>query len=66
MYYAEEIINGVLMFRISPDSSWLQLSIERISQRAVAAEKALHKAESIMHQNGLDTYFIDAVFNSRR
>ena len=35
MYYEEQIINGVLMFRITPDDDWRQCSIEKMSRRIV-------------------------------
>jgi hypothetical protein len=35
MYYEEQIINGVLMFRTNPSGDWQQCSIEKMSQRIV-------------------------------
>lgn len=37
MYYEEKLINGILMFRSTPDGDWRQCSIEMMSQRIVDA-----------------------------
>jgi len=41
MYYEEQIINGVLMFRTKPAGDWQQCSIERMSWRIVKMEAEL-------------------------
>jgi|13_taG_2_1085334.scaffolds.fasta_scaffold08421_2 hypothetical protein len=33
MYYEEQLINGVLMFRNKPDGDWRQCSIQKMGQR---------------------------------
>ena len=38
MYYEEQIISGVLMFRTKPTGDWQQCSIEKMSQRIVEME----------------------------
>lgn len=38
MFYEEKLINGLLMFRGTPDGDWMQLSIEKLSLRVVEAE----------------------------
>jgi len=38
MYYEEQIINGVLMFRTKPTGDWQQCSIEKMSSRIVEME----------------------------
>jgi len=35
MFYEEKIINGVLMYRTTPDGDWQQCSIEKMGQRIV-------------------------------
>lgn len=41
MYYEEQIINGVLMWRNGPDSEWRQNSIEEMSQRIIDQQKEI-------------------------
>ena len=38
MFYEEQIINGVLMFRHTPDGEWMPYSIEDMSKRIVDIE----------------------------
>ena len=38
MFYEEQIINGVLMFRHTPDGEWVPYSIEDMSKRIVDIE----------------------------
>jgi hypothetical protein len=59
MYYEEQIINGVLMFRTKPDGNWQQCSIEKISQRIVemgaeveALKLQLSKAQKEAEERG--------------
>ena len=59
MYYEEQIINGVLMFRITPDDDWRQCSIEKMSRRIVemdaevdALKLQLSKAQKEAEERG--------------
>lgn len=45
MLYEEKIINGVLMFRTTPGGKWQQCSIEKMSERIVAAEAKVAELE---------------------
>lgn len=62
MYYKEEIINGVLMFRTAPDGKWQQCSIEKMSQRIVDLETSVIDLKARLRtcansaQSGLDRY----------
>ena len=38
MFYEEQIINGMLMFRHTPDDEWMPYSIEDMSKRIVDIE----------------------------
>lgn len=35
MYYAEMIIDGVLCFRTSPNSDWIQFTAEQLTSRLI-------------------------------
>ena len=39
MYNEEKIINGVLMFRSTPDGEWRQCSIEKMGERIIQLQK---------------------------
>jgi hypothetical protein len=46
MYYKEEIINGILMFRNTPKGEWRQCSVEKMGQKIMDLEDeitALHQ-----------------------
>ena len=48
MYYEEELINGVLMFRTSPDGDWEQCSIEDIGQRFTNAKLEIEYLRAVI------------------
>ena len=39
MYYEEQLINGVLMWRGAPNGDWKQCSIEKMGQRITIIHK---------------------------
>ena len=39
MYYVEDIINGILMYKTTPDGAWKQCSIEKMSERIIQMKK---------------------------
>ena len=41
MYYREDIINGVLCYKHSPNGKWFEISKEALSKRVIEAEKEL-------------------------
>jgi len=41
MYYTEEIINGVLMYKTTPNGAWKQCSIEKMSERIIKMKKEI-------------------------
>lgn len=41
MYYTEEIINGVLCFKTTPDGEWQPLSLTVMTERLEAANKRI-------------------------
>jgi len=43
MFNEERIINGVLMFRTTPDGVWKQCSIEEVGERLVNARVLMKK-----------------------
>lgn len=43
MYYAEEVINGILMFKTTPKGAWTEVPYATILHRMLKAEK---RAES--------------------
>jgi hypothetical protein len=38
MYYKEEIINGILHYKLTPNGEWLEVSKETLSKRIKEAE----------------------------
>lgn len=45
MHYEEELINGRLMYRLSPEGKWAQCDVEKVSQRLVKAEETIKDME---------------------
>ena len=41
MYYAEELINGRLYFKTSPNGKWEEVGYEAVCKRLVEAEKKI-------------------------
>ena len=48
MYYEEKIINGVLMYRITPNGNWRQCSIEKMGAKILELESALKNVHEII------------------
>jgi len=49
MYYQERLINGVLMYKGTPNGDWKQCSIEKMSERIIELESELRDARRIIH-----------------
>lgn len=52
MYYEEKIINGVLSYRISPESDWIQFSAREVTERLIKVEEkqsTMHTKEQVNH-----------------
>ena len=41
VYYVEDIINGVLMYKTEPNGAWKQCSIEKMSKRINKMKKEI-------------------------
>lgn len=41
MFHDEKMINGVLMFRDTPDGDWKQCSIEKMGERILELQKTI-------------------------
>lgn len=44
MYHEEEVIDGRLKWRSSPDGEWQEFTYEQMTERLIAAE---HRAEAL-------------------
>lgn len=62
MYYKERLINGILMFKNTPDGDWKQCSIEQMGQRIIDLENTVIDLKACLRtcansaQGGLDQY----------
>lgn len=71
MYYVEEIINGILCFKNTPNGIWKPLSEKVITERLDAANKQLsslqadNKALNEQLENGANQYAYAIVDNER-
>ena len=43
MYYREEIIDGALCYKISPDGKWTPLSVKELTNRIVELQAQINK-----------------------
>ena len=41
MYYAEEIINGVLCFKFTPEGDWIEFSKESLTRVIINLRKSI-------------------------
>lgn len=46
MYYAEEIINGVLCYKTTPDGDWTPLSLTVLTERLTDAKKLINDLQN--------------------
>ena len=46
MYYAEEIVNGVLCFKTTPDGEWTPLSLTVLTERLTEANKRINELQN--------------------
>jgi hypothetical protein len=54
MFYEEQIINGVLMFRTTPTGSWRQCSIEKMGERIGWLQNRVRELELALFNLGDD------------
>ena len=59
MFYEEKIINGILMYRITPDGDWTQVSATKMTSRIASLEERekILKHEKETLGNDLDEAF---------
>lgn len=50
MYYAEDVINGILCFRTSPTDRWQQYTPEQITKRFLQVKAAVEMAAQRMER----------------
>lgn len=50
MYYEEQIINGILHYRLSPKDGYTQVRIESLSERVVKAEKKVNELRMLIEK----------------
>jgi len=62
MYYEEKMINGVLMFRTTPEGDWRQCSIEKMGERIIEMQNTIIDLKACLRtcanaaNSGLDQY----------
>jgi hypothetical protein len=62
MYYLEKVINGILMFKISPDGPWEMVHPQVLTQRLMEAEKKNRKLKTKI-KNAVD-FLYDGTIDS--
>ena len=43
MYYEEQMVNGILCRRSTPNGEWVPLTLQELSERVVKAHKLINK-----------------------
>ena len=47
MYYAEEVINGILHYKLNPNAEWEPFSKEALTERVLKLEQAVELLNEI-------------------
>lgn len=50
MYYKEEIINGILCFKLTPNGEWKEVSKRALCERVKEAEKKVFELTQLVNK----------------
>ena len=52
MYYAEQIVDGILCHRSTPDGRWIQFTQKELTEKVLSYQQALYDAKQLKVEQG--------------
>lgn len=54
MYYREEVINGILCFKTTPNGEWKQVSAQEMTTRLLNAKDTIFQLQEVLSNRGVN------------
>lgn len=53
MYYDEQVVNGVLCYRLSPKGDWYPLSVQELTKRVIELTMTLKDHQRVQYPSNI-------------